>query len=156
MEENIIMGTIMIVITDPKTFCFSFDYPKDVDENLKREIEFIIKSNTNLAEKKIKNETEQLLLKYKQGNNIHEHGNSETSQPHKFILSLSQRLDLRKSDKYVALQNLPIYYTWKNIRQQYKNNKPKIIGPTWNDEFELPDGSYSISDIQDYIKNMKH
>ena len=82
--------------------------------------------------------------------------NSETSQPHKFSLSLSQRLDLRKSDKFVALQNLPIYYTLKNIRQQYKNNKPKIIGQTWNDEFELPDGSYSISDIQDYIKNMKH
>ena len=52
--------------------------------------------------------------------------NSETSQPHKFSLSLSQRLDLRKSDKFVALQNLPIYYTLKNIRQQYKNNKPKI------------------------------
>ena len=55
MEENIIMETIMIVITDPKTFCFSFDSPKDVDENLKREIEFIIKSNKYLAEKKIKN-----------------------------------------------------------------------------------------------------
>ena len=74
MEENIIMETIMIVITDPKTFCFSFDSPKDVDENLKREIEFIIKSNKYLAERKIKNKTEQLLLKYKQKNSIHEHG----------------------------------------------------------------------------------
>ena len=60
--------------------------------------------------------------------------------------TLSQRLE------HVAIQNLPIYYTWKNIRQQHKNNKPKIIAPTWNDEFELPDVSYSVSDIQDYIK----
>ena len=67
----------MIVIRDPKTFCFSFDSPKDVDENLKREIEFIIKSNKYLAEKKIKNQTKQLLLKYKQGNNIQEHGKQQ-------------------------------------------------------------------------------
>ena len=52
----------------------------------------------------------------------------------------------------MALQKLSIYYTWKNIRQQYKNNDLKIIAPTWNYEFELPDGSYTVSDIQDYIK----
>ena len=68
MEEN------MIVIRDPKTFCFNFNLPKEVDENLKREIEFIINSNESLAEIIIKNETEQLFLKYKHGNNIHEHG----------------------------------------------------------------------------------
>ena len=45
-----------------------------------------------------------------------------------------------------------MYYTWENIREQCKNNKLKIIAPTWNDEFELTDGSYSVSDIQDYIK----
>ena len=67
MEEN------MIVIRDPKIFCFNFDWPKDVDENLKHEIEFIIKSNESLAKNKIKNEIEQLFLKYKYGNNIHEH-----------------------------------------------------------------------------------
>ena len=78
--------------------------------------------------------------------------NSKTNEPHKFVLNLSQRLDLRSSNKHVALQNLSIYYTWKNIRKQYKNNKLKIIAPTWNDEFELPDGSYSVSDIQDYIE----
>ena len=77
---------------------------------------------------------------------------SKTNEPHKFILNLSQILDLRSSNKHVALQNLSIYYTWKNIRKQYKNNKLKIIAPTWNDEFELPDGSYSVSDIQDYIE----
>ena len=67
MEEN------MIVIRDPKTFCFNFDWPKDVDENLKYELEFIIKSNEALAENKMKNKIEQLLSKYKHGNNIHEH-----------------------------------------------------------------------------------
>ena len=78
--------------------------------------------------------------------------NSKTNEPHKFVINLSQRLDLRSSDKHVALQNLYIYYKWKNIRKQYKNNKLKIIAPISNDEFELPDGSYSVSDIQDYIK----
>ena len=67
----------MIVIRDPKTFYFNFDLPKDVDENLKRETEFIIKSNESLAEVIIKNEIEQLLLKYKHGNNIHEHGKQQ-------------------------------------------------------------------------------
>ena len=65
----------MIVIRDPKTFCFNFDWPKDVDENLKHQIEFMIKSNESLAKNKIKNEIEQLLLNYKHGNNNHEHGN---------------------------------------------------------------------------------
>ena len=63
----------MIVITDPKTICFNFDLPKDVDEVLKREFEFIIKSNESFAEIIIKNEIERLLLKYKRGSNIHEH-----------------------------------------------------------------------------------
>ena len=78
--------------------------------------------------------------------------NSKTNESHKFVLNLSQRLDLRSSIKHVALQNLPIYYTWKNIRKQYKKNELKIIASTWSDEFELPDGSYSVSDIQDYIE----
>ena len=77
--------------------------------------------------------------------------NSKTNEPHTFVLNLSQRLDLRSSIRHVALQNLFICYTWKNIRKQYKNNKLKIIAPTWNYEFELPDGSYSVSYIQDYI-----
>ena len=77
--------------------------------------------------------------------------NSKTNVPQKFVLNQSQRLDLISLDKHVALQNLSIYYTWKSIRKQYKNNKLKIIAPTWNYEFELPDGSYSVSDIHDYI-----
>ena len=78
--------------------------------------------------------------------------NNKISEPHKFVLNLSQRLDLRSSGKHVSLQNLSIYYTWEYIRKQYKNNKLKIIAPTWNNEFELPDGSYYFSDIQDYIE----
>ena len=77
---------------------------------------------------------------------------SKTNEPHKFVLNLSQRLDLKSSDKHVALQNLSIYYTWKNIRKKYKKNKLRIIAPTWNDKFDLPDGSYSVSDIQNYIE----
>ena len=57
-------------------------------------------------------------------------------------------LDLRGLNKHVCLQKFFIYYTWKNIRQQYKNNKLKIVAPMWNDEFELPDGSYSVSDME--------
>ena len=67
MEENIIIEENMIVVRDPKTFCFNFDLPKDVDKNWKPEIEFIIKSNKSLAKIIIKNEIEQLLLKYEHG-----------------------------------------------------------------------------------------
>ena len=74
--------------------------------------------------------------------------NSKTNELYKFVLVT--RLDSRSSNKYVALQNLSIYYTWKNKRKQYKNNKFQTIAPTWNDEFELPDDSYSVSDIQLY------
>ena len=77
---------------------------------------------------------------------------SKSNEPNKFVLNLSRRLDLRSSNKHVALQNLSIYYAGKNIRKQYKNNKLKIVAPTWNDKFELPDGSYSASDTQNYIE----
>ena len=52
----------------------------------------------------------------------------------------------------MALVNLSIYYTWKNIKTEYNNNKFKISAPTWNETFDLPDGSYSIDDIQDYFE----
>ena len=70
------------------------------------------------------------------------------SELHKFVLNLPQKLDLRSSNRYVALQNLSINQTWKNIKQQCKNNKLEITTPTWNDKFELSDSS----DIQHYIK----
>ena len=78
--------------------------------------------------------------------------NSKTSEPHVLILKLTDKLDLRRGEKIIALSNLSIYYTWKNIKSLYNNNKFKISAPTWNDEFELPDGSYSVSDIQDYFE----
>ena len=78
--------------------------------------------------------------------------NSKPNEPHKFVLNLSRRLDLTSFGRHVALQNSTFYYTWINIRKQYQNNKCKIIAPTWNDEFELPDCSYSDSDIQDYME----
>ena len=85
--------------------------------------------------------------------------NSETSKPHVLILNPTDKIDLRRVEKGVALSNLCIYYTWKNIKISYNYNKFKISASTWNDEFELPDGSYLISDIQDYfeyiLKNMK-
>ena len=78
--------------------------------------------------------------------------NRKTNEPHQFVLNLSQKLDLKSIDKHVALQNLSICYTWKNIRKYYKNNKLKIIVPTWNDESGLLDGSNPVSDIQDHIE----
>ena len=77
---------------------------------------------------------------------------SKTSKPHVLILKLTDKLDLRRGEKIIALSNLSIYYTWKNIKSSYNNNKFKISAPTWNDKFELPDGSYSVSDIQDYFE----
>ena len=67
-------------------------------------------------------------------------------------LKLTNKLDLRLGEKIIALSNLSIHYTWKNIKSSYNNNKFKISAPTWNDKFELPDGSYSASDIQDYFE----
>ena len=67
----------MIVTQNPKIFYFNFDWPKDVDESLKHEIEFIINNNESLAENKIKNEIEQLLSKYEHGNNVHKHGKQQ-------------------------------------------------------------------------------
>ena len=73
--------------------------------------------------------------------------NSKTSDPHRLLDNLTDKIDVKRKDKYIALSNLSIYYTWKNVKKSYKNNKFKILAPTWNEEFELPDGSDSISDI---------
>ena len=79
--------------------------------------------------------------------------NSKTSEPHRFRLYFTDKLDLRRS-KTVALANLSIYYTWENKKSRYENNKFKISGSTWSETFDLPDGSYKISDIQDYFLKM--
>ena len=80
--------------------------------------------------------------------------NSRISEYHVLELKLADKLDLRTGQKSVALSNLSIYYTWRNMKSSCKNNKFKISAPTWRDEFELPDGSYSISDIQDYYSRV--
>ena len=79
--------------------------------------------------------------------------NSETNEPYKFRLYFTNKLDLRRN-KTIALADLSIYYTWENIKSKYNNNKFKISGPTWSETFDLPDGSYEISDIQDYFFKM--
>ena len=78
--------------------------------------------------------------------------NSKTNEPHRFKLDLTDKLNLKDSKKNMALANLSIYYTQKNIKSEYSNNKFKIFVPTWNETFNLPDGSYSIDDIQDYFE----
>ena len=85
--------------------------------------------------------------------------NSKTNESNEFFYEFTDKLNLKSPNKNIALAYLSIHYTWKNIKSAYNNNKSKIFAPTWNDEFYLPNGSYSISDIQDYfeyiIKNMK-
>ena len=78
--------------------------------------------------------------------------NSKTLEHNVLVLKLTDKLDLRRGQKTVALSNLSIYYTWKNVKSSYNNNKFKLSAPTWSEEFKLPDGSYSVSDIQDYFE----
>ena len=78
--------------------------------------------------------------------------NSKTSKLHALILKLTNELDLRFDETIIALSNLSIYYTCKKIKSSYNNNKFKISALTWNDRLELPDVSYSVSDIQDYFE----
>ena len=78
--------------------------------------------------------------------------NSKTNESHRFKYDLIDKLDLRNPNKNMALASLSIYYTWKNVKSTYNNNKFKISAPTWNDTFDLPDGLYNISEIQDYIE----
>ena len=78
--------------------------------------------------------------------------NRKTSDLLRLLLNLSDKINLKRSDKYVALSSLSIYYAWKNIKKSYKNNEFKISAPTWNQELALSDGSYSVSDIQEYFE----
>ena len=78
--------------------------------------------------------------------------NSKTNESHRFKLGLTDKLNLKAPKKNMALANLSIYYISKNIKSEYNNNKFKISVPTWNDTFDLLDGSYSIAEIQDYFK----
>ena len=78
--------------------------------------------------------------------------NSKISKPHVLVLKRTDKLDLRRGEKIISLSNFSIYYTWKNKKSSYNNNKFKISVPTWNDKFELPDGSFSASNIQGYFE----
>ena len=75
--------------------------------------------------------------------------NSKTNEPHKFRLSLSDKLNLKNPNKNITLG---IYYTWKNIKLAQNNNKFKVSAPTWNYIFDLSDGCQSIEDIEDYFE----
>ena len=78
--------------------------------------------------------------------------NSRTSEYHVLVLKLADKFDLRTGQESVALSNLSIYYKWKNVKSSYKNNRFKISAPTWSDTFDLPNGSYSVADIQGYFE----
>ena len=78
--------------------------------------------------------------------------NSKTNEPNRFKYDLIDKLDLKNPNKNMALGSLSIYYTWKNVKSTYNNNKFKISVPTWNETFDLPDGSYNIPEIQYYIE----
>ena len=78
--------------------------------------------------------------------------NSKTSDAQILVLKLTDKLDLRRTEKIIALSNLSIYYTWKNIKSSYNDNKLKISASRWNGKSDLPDGWYSVSDIQDHFE----
>ena len=76
--------------------------------------------------------------------------NCKTSETHKFKLGLADKLNLKNTNKDLVFANLSIYYAWKNIKSEYNNNKCKMLAPTWNETFDLPDCSDSSSGIEDY------
>ena len=78
--------------------------------------------------------------------------NSKTNESNKFRYQFTDKLNLKNPNKNMALANLSIYYTWKNVKSEYNNNKFKITAPTWSDTFDFPDGSYSIPGVQDYFE----
>ena len=84
--------------------------------------------------------------------------NSKTSEPHRFRLDLTDKINFKYPKKNMALANLTIYCTQENIKSEYNNNKFKSSSVTWNATFDLPGGSYSSSDTQDYFdkKKKKH
>ena len=78
--------------------------------------------------------------------------NSKTNEPHRFRLLLVDKFNLKNPNENMALGNSSVYYTWKNIKSAYNNNKFIVSAPTWNDTFDLPDGYNSVEDIQDYFE----
>ena len=77
--------------------------------------------------------------------------NSKTNEPHRFKLDLADKLNLKNPNKNIALVNLSIYYTWKNIKTKYNNNKFKISASTWNETLIY----LMVHDIQDDFEIIK-
>ena len=78
--------------------------------------------------------------------------NSKTNVANRFVYHFTDKLNLKNPNKNIALANLSIYYTWKNVKSSYNNNKFKISAPTWNETVDVPDGSYSIAALQNYFE----
>ena len=78
--------------------------------------------------------------------------NSKTNEANRFVYNFTDKLNLKNPNKNIAMANLSIYYTWKNVKSSYNNNKFKIFAPTWNETFDVPDGSYSIPALQNYFE----
>ena len=92
-----------------------------------------------------------LLFTLWNGDNVYEYWKSWNIGSHRFKLDLADKLNLKSLKKNIALVDLTINYTWKNIKSEKNNNKSKISAPTWNEPFDLSDSSYTISSIQDYL-----
>ena len=122
----------------------------NTSENLLDEIRQIIYSlyQANQITKKLYNNKMNSINEYY----IYNSEYSRTSDPHRLLLNLSDKINLRSKDKYVALSKLSISFKWRNIKKSYKNSKFKISALAWNEDFQLPDGSYSVSDISDYFE----
>ena len=125
----------------------------NTSENLLNEIIQIIYSLYQQKEitEKVYNIMNSVKLEIKMNITFMNSENSKTSDPCRLLLNILDKINLKRSDKYVTLSKLSISYKWKNIKMSRKSNKFKISAPTQN-EFELPDGSYSVSDIQYYFK----
>ena len=117
-----------------------------------RQIVYSLYQSKEITNKIYNNIIKSIKVQYKMDTIFMNSENSKTSEYHVLVLKLADILDLGRGQKSVALSNLSIYYTWGNIKSSYNNNTFKISAPTWSDEFQLPDGSYSISDIQDYFE----
>ena len=140
------------------------DYMKGKNDNELKLIKYFITKINNGTINKNKAGNEFRKLKQKVTNDILRQDlirnsekylfgeDNESSEPYRFKYDLIDKLDLRNPNKNIALANLCIYYTWKNVRSIYKSSKFKISAPTWNETFDLPDGSYNISEIQDYFE----
>ena len=127
-------NTSEILLIDVHQIIYSLYWEKEVN---KKVYSIIISSI------KLQNRTDTIFMNSK---------NIGTSDPNRLLLNHKDRLNLKSDDKYVALWNISIYYKWKNFKIWYKNNKFKISSPTRNEKLELPDGSYSVSNIQDYFE----